>query len=264
MCNTPHTSHGVLYSVKTLTGRFKPHFVIMGFIATFLLFSCNEPTNNANQLVEDASTENRSFCNPAGGSNCDPPVSHSMYLTVSGCQIKVNFKSRRCWLNLSLPRIDIYDFSIDWANSLPCTKIGLLNNAIPINGIGDWTPFFTLYNDLYRSVSNAAELFVLSHYGASEAEDHTLDWWESHCQKVCYAPELDPENPEDPQIPQWSFHTCSTEGCCFRRTIYTYNSTTKKFEVYARNVTPGGVCLPEIPVNCVLGGSECVEPCAKL
>lgn len=213
---------------------------------------------------EDSSTENRSFCNPAGGSNCDTIVSHSTYLTVSGCQIKVNFKSIRCQVNLSLFRYDIFDFSIDWANSLPCNKIGLLNNAMPINGIGDWTPFFTLYGDLYRNVSNAVELFILDYYDAVSTENRTLDFWESYCQKACISPQIDNEDPTNLQIPQWTFHTCSEDGCCFRSTIYLYNFGTKKWEIHARNIISGGLCQPEIPVNCSLGSSPCKEPCFKL
>jgi hypothetical protein len=236
---------------------------MVGFGTSLMLFSCNDHPISDSQ-IESVFTENRVFCSPAGGSNCDPPETHSTTLTVDGCQIKVNFKSVYCRVGLNNSKISVYDFSIDWLNSIRCNKIGLMNDAMPINGIGDWTPFFILYNDLFRNVSRATELFILDFYGSSETEDHIIDWWESHCQKACYTPILDNEDPENPQIPQWTFHTCSTDGCCFRNTIYVYNPVTKKFEIHLSWINPEGLCDPEIPINCNAGSSECKEPCQRL
>jgi hypothetical protein len=245
---------------------------MFGFLAAIVMTSCEKSTSEA-ELIHYPITENRDGesgqifgCgNPPQSAGCEDPELHSVMLNVSGCQLKVDFKSMYCAIGTAgASRINIYDFSIDWTNSLRCNKIGLINNALPINGIGDWTPFFTLYGDLYRQVSLATEQFVLDFYKATSEENHTLDWWESYCQKACFTPQVDVEDPENPQIPQWSFHTCSVDGCCFRSTLYTYNFSSKKWEIYLSWVNPGGVCQPEIPVNCSSGGSECKEPCYKL
>jgi hypothetical protein len=233
-------------------------------MSSLLLFSCqkNNQQENEKSLV---AVESRSFCSPgSGGSNCDPFQTHSIMLNVDGCDLKVNFKSIICYVGPVINRINIYDFSIDWVNSLRCNKIGLLNDSIPINGIGDWTPFFTLYDDLFLKVSNAAELYVMDFYGGAEQEDITLDFWQSHCQKACITPQVDVLEPDFPQIPQWTFHICSVDGCCFRQTIWTKNPITGKREIQGRNVTPGGKCKPEINVNCPNGSSPCREPCKGL
>ena len=277
MALKPHTAHRtphtVLYlsSVKTC---FKGLglFLLFGFMSSLLLFSCQKIVSEA-EINQNVVTENRDGesgqifgCgNPPQNEGCRDPESHSVMLNVSGCQLKVDFKSRYCEIGtFGASRINIYDFSIDWVNSLRCNKIGLINNAIPINGIGDWTPFFVLYGDLFRQVSRAAEQFVLDFYKATSQENHTLDFWESHCQKACITPQVDIYDPENPQIPQWTFHTCSVDGCCFRSTTYVYNFGSKIWEVGYSWVNPGGACQPQIPVNCTSGGSECKEPCYKL
>lgn len=264
---TPHTAQGVLYSVKTLTGWFKSSYVIMGFIGTFLLSSCNELSTTENQISESTPTENRSFCNPANGGNCALIGTFDMEITYQGCKVPITFKVTRCIINPGqVVRYNIHNFQLLWQQMLPCAKIGYLNDAIPLGpGNGDWSEFLLRYAEFFRAVTNAAEMQLLNEEiipNTPETNNWTLNWIESNCLKFCNA--LISAN--DPQLPGWSEHICSTEGCCFRERLYIHNPNTGKLEIATENIAPGNQCLNQIQINCPPPsiGSSCQEPCGRL
>lgn len=240
-------------------------------MSSLLLFSCQKNVSEA-EINQNVVTENRDgesginsgFCNSSGGSNCGPAIPLETFVQVNGCQIKVKFFYRKCRLSSGNFTHHIWGFEPIWSQSSPCNKIGYINNSIPVGGNGDWSAFLLQYNEFYSQITTAAEQLVLNDpllFNPFTDQNVTLDWVETKCLKFCH----NLYSIEDPNTPQWTELTCSLEGCCTRQTFWVFNFTTNTWEIHARNVIPGNLCVPEIQVECSIGsGSDCIEPCERL
>ena len=238
----------------------------MGFIASLLFLSCQKSTSEP-EIAKGEQTEIRSFCNPANGGNCEFIGNFDIQITFQGCVVPVSFKVTRCIVNPGqVIRYNIHNFIPHWNQMLPCAKIGYLNDAIPSGAAnGDWTEFLSRYSEFFRELTNAAEIHLLEEEiipNVPETNSWTLNWIESNCLKFCNAI----ISAEDQQLPGWTEHICSTEGCCFRERLYIMNPNTGKLEIVTENVAPGNLCLNQIQINCPPPtiGSTCQEPCGRI